>query len=259
MKIHFFGCSFTEGGGLDNFDYYNYNTGKNYNINDNIEEQFKEIAEYKKEHRYSNIVGKLLNVETKNYAIGCNSNHGIFNKVFEIVNHIDTTNDDIFIVQTSFYSRKFYWYEPTQEFLSVNASEKWEWPYRNMDIWMPLHELHNLNLKYTHNEQYELDKVLMNIEIFNAYFKQKGIKIFWTPWPDLTLEPYPTKIFEINKKLVEKFPNIIFYDGGCMGKYVGDNGLQIRDDFKESNDSHKSLKGHEMIAKKIVEFLKDKI
>ena len=34
MKIHFFGCSFTDGGGLDDFDYYNYNTGKNYNIND---------------------------------------------------------------------------------------------------------------------------------------------------------------------------------------------------------------------------------
>ena len=36
--IHFFGCSFTEGGGLDNFDYYNYNTGLNYNIDNNINE-----------------------------------------------------------------------------------------------------------------------------------------------------------------------------------------------------------------------------
>lgn len=259
MKIHFFGCSFTEGGGLDDFDYYNYNTGKNYNIDDNKREEHEAVRLYKEEHRYSNVVGKLLNVETENYAIGCNSNDGILKKIYEVVNDSKTSQDDIFFVQTSFYSRKFYWYEPTEEFVSVNASQKWEWPFRNMDIWMPLYDLHNLNLKYAHNEQYELDKLLINIELYNAYFKEKGIKIFWTPWPDLTLEPYPTKIAEINKNLQEKIPNIMFFDGGCMGRYIGENKLQIRDEFKQSMDAHKSLEGHRIIGEKIAEFLKEKI
>jgi hypothetical protein len=259
MKIHFFGCSFTDGGGLDDFDYYNYNTGKNYNINDDKREEHEMVRLYKEEHRYSNIVGKLLNIEIENYAFGCNSNEAILKKVFEIVNDSKTSKDDIFFVQISFLSRKFYWYEPTEEFLSINAAGTADWPFRNREIMMPLHQLHNLNLKYTHNEQYELDKLLMNIELYNAYFKEKGIKIFWTTWPDLTLEEWPTIIFEINEKLIEKFPNILMYDGGCMGRYVCDNKLQIKDDYKESNDQHKSLKGHQEIAKKIVEFLKEKI
>jgi hypothetical protein len=259
MKIHFFGCSFTEGGGLDDFDYYNYNNATNYNPNDNIRDQFEEIAEYKRNNRYSNIVGNLLNIETENHAFGCNSNEAILKKVFEVVNDSNTSKDDIFFVQTTFYSRKFYWYEPTKEFLSVNAAESSAWPFRNMEIMMPLHELHNLNLQYTHNEQYELDKLLINIELYNAYFKEKGIKIFWTPWNDLTLEPWTEVIFEINKKLIKKYPNMMMYDGGCMGRYVVDNKLQIRDDYKESNDQHKSLKGHKMVGTKIAKFLKEKI
>lgn len=259
MKLHFFGCSFTEGGGLDNFDYYHHNTGIKYNIEDNIREQHEEVREYKEKNRYSSIVGDILGLEVKNYAIGCNSNEGILKKLFEIVTNTETSNDDIFIVQTSFYSRKFYWYEPTSEFLSVNATQPGDWPYRNMDIWMPLHQLHNLNLSYCHNEEYEISKLFMNMELFNSYFKEKNIKLFWTPWPDLTLEPFPLKIDKINQELLKSIPNIIFYDGKSMGRYITDNELQIKDDFKESVDSHKSLKGHNIIGTKIADYLKNKL
>ena len=259
MKINFFGCSFTEGGGLDNFDYYNYNTGINYNIDDNFREQHEEVRLFKEDNRYSNIVGKMMGIQTSNYAIGCNSNEGILKKLFEALNDSDTNKNDIFIVQTSFYSRKFYWYEATEEFLSVNASEKGDWPYRNMEVWMPLHQLHNLNIKYAHNEQYEIDKLITNMQVYNSYFKENGIKIFWTPWPDLTLEKFPSKIDKFNNNLLEIIPNIIFYDDKSMGRYITDNDLQIRNHFKESTDSHKSLKGHQIIGEKIAEYLKNKI
>jgi hypothetical protein len=259
MRLHFFGCSFTEGGGLDNFDYYNYNTNKNYNINDNIKEQHEEVASYKKEHRYSNIVGNLLNKESKNYAIGCNSNEAILKKVFEVVNDLNTSKDDIFIIQTTFYSRKFYWYEPILEFLSVNATEMWEWPYRDKKEWMPLHQLHNLNLKYTHNEEYEINKLLMNMELYNSYFDKKGIKIFWVPWRELTFNVGEMEKFEIHKKLLKTIPNIIFFDNKSMEKYIETNKLSIKDEFKNSSDKHKSIKGHQIIARKLIEFLKEKI
>lgn len=259
MKIHFFGCSFTEGGGLDNFDYYNYNTGKNYDISNNIREENEEVRLFKEANRYSTLVGNILGLETTNYAIGCNSNEGILKSIFEASNDSNTTKDDIFVIQTSFYSRKFYWYEPFEEFLSVNALEKTDWPYRNKEEWMPLHQLHNLNVKYAHNEQYEIDKLISNMQIYNSYFKEKGIKVFWTPWPDLTLEPFPTEIDKFNSDLLKTIPNIIFYDGKSMGRYISDNKLQIRDDLKKSNDSHKSLKGHEIIANLISQYLKTKI
>lgn len=259
MKIHFFGCSFTEGGGLDNFDYYNYNTGKNYDINNNIREEHEEVSMFKQFHRYSTLVGNMLGLQTNNYAIGCNSNEGILKSVFEVLSDSTTTKDDVFIVQTSFYNRKFYWYEPVEEFLSVNALDLGAWPYRNKEEWVALHKLHNLNLMYAHNEQYEIDKLLANMQLYNSYFKEKGVKVFWTPWPDLTLEPFPSKIDKINEELLKTIPNIIFYDGKSMGRYITDNSLQIRNDFKQSIDSHKSLKGHRIIAEKIVDYLNNKI
>lgn len=262
MKIHFFGCSFTEGGGLDDFDYYNFLTGKNYNINDNIRDQFEELRMFKEENRYSTIVGKILGLEVENYAFGCNSNEGILKKVFEVLNDVETNKNDIFIIQPSFFSRKFYWYEPFQEFLSVNALNPSDWPYRNMEEWMPLHQLHNLNVKYCHNEEYELSKLLVNMELYNAYFREKNIKLFWTPWLDLSMERLHIKLNENNKLLTKKYGNIIFYGESkqlSMGRYIGDNWLQIRDHFKESMDSHKSIKGHQMVGKQIADYLKDKI
>ena len=259
MTIHFFGCSFTEGGGLDNFDYYNFITGKNYNVNDNISEQAEEIRIHKESNRYSAIVGNILNVETKNYAFGANSNEAILKKLFEVVNESTTKSDDIFIVQPSFYARKFYWYEPFQQFFSVNASEVGDWPYRNRDEWMPLHQLHNLNLKYCHNEEYEFNKFLNNMELYNSYFKEKNVKLFWAPWADLSLNTFPEKLDIDNITHLKKYKNIILYENKSMGRYICDNKLLITDVFKQSNDTHKSLEGHRLIGNKIAEYLKDKL
>ena len=259
MKLHFFGCSFTEGGGLDNFDYYNFITGKNYNINYNVQSEEEEIRMYKEENRYSSVVGNILGLEVKNYAKGANSNESILKSLFEVVNDEYTKEGDFFIVQPSFYARKFYWYEPTQEFVSVNASLTGDWPYRNREEWMPLHQLHNLNLTYCHNEEYEFSKLLNNMELYNSYFKEKNMKLFWTPWADLSNHTFPDILDADNIRHLEKYKNIILYENKSMGRYISDNGLLITDKFKQSNDTHKSVEGHRIIGEKIAEYLKEKL
>lgn len=260
MKINFFGCSFTEGGGLNNFDYFNYNTGKNFDINNNILEENIEVNQFKNEHRYSTIVGNLMNIDVENYAIGCNSNEGILKNIIDVINDKNTKNEDIFIIQTTFLARKFYWYEPIEEFISVNASNVFDWPFRNKKEYMPLHELHNLNLKYCHNEEYEAKKLIQNIKIYNSYFKELGIKIFWMPWCDLTTETNKDKILEFNKNIVKEIPNIfLFQNTMCMGEFVSSNKLLIKDKFIKSNDNHKSIEGHKLVAEKLVEYLKNNI
>lgn len=259
MKINFFGCSFTEGGGLNNFEYYNFLNNTNYNINDNIKEQYEEITLFKEENRYSNIVGKILEVETKNYAEGCNSNEGILKKLIEISDSETTNVGDVFVVQTSFFSRKFYWYEPFNDFISVNALSPEDWPFRNKEEWMPLHQLHNLNVTYCHNEEYEIQKLLKNMEIYNSYFKEKKLKLFWIPWNDMTTEQKTEELNEYNRKTLEKIPNIIYFDDMSMGRYCNKNALLLKHHFKKSNDSHKSVIGHKIIAEKISEYLKNKL
>jgi len=84
MRLNFFGCSFTEGGGLDNIDYYNLkNNTKLARAN---EEDWETITKWKEDNRYSNIISNILECEIRNFAEGCNSNENIFNKVFEIIN-----------------------------------------------------------------------------------------------------------------------------------------------------------------------------
>lgn len=259
MKMHFFGCSFTEGGGLDNFDYYNFVTGKNYNINDNVQKEHIEVQMHKEENRYSSVVGNILGLEVKNYAVGANSNEAILKKLFEIVNDKSTKQNDIFIVQPSFYSRKFYWYEPTNEFLSINSLKKSDWPYRDKQEYMPLNELHNLNIAYCHNEEYEFFKFLNNMELYNSYFKEKNIKLFWTPWLDLSIKNLHSELDIDNIEYSNKYKNVIFYENKSMGRYICDNNLLICNTSAKVNDFHKSIEGHQLIGEKITEYLKEKL
>jgi len=259
MKINFFGCSFTEGSGLNNIEYYNFLTGKNINKNNPSDKDIEETIKFKYENRYSKVVESILNIQTYNYAIGCNSNEGIFKNIIDVLN-LETTNvGDVFVIQTSFFSRKFYWYEPFNIFISINTLSADDSPFRNKKEWMPLHELHNLNIQYCHNEQYEIDKLIQNIKIYNAYFESLGMKIFWIPWPDLSLETNDIILNEYNYNMVKEIPNLVYFDNMSMGRYCSENKLLIFNDYDKVQDSHKSLKGHIVIGEMIAEYLKNKL
>jgi hypothetical protein len=255
MKIHFFGCSFTEGGGLDNLEYYNSKT--NSNLKDYNSPNSDILRNYKEANRYSKIVGDLLGVETKNYAVGCNSNENILNKAFEVVNGNTITDNDVFIIQTSISSRKHFWYEPTNEFYSINTLDFSGWPYSSEESMKPLNTLYNLYYQYCYNEEYEVKKLLNQIDLFNSYFKEKNIKLFWLPWPELTPSIIMEEIVEFNKNIEDK--NIILFDGFAMGTFASNKKLLICDEFKNITDRHKSTIGHKTIANKIVEFLKERL
>jgi hypothetical protein len=229
MRINFFGCSFTEGGGLDNLEYYNIKTNsklKDYSApNSNI------LCEYKEANRYSKIVGNLLNCESNNYAFGCNSNENIINKLYEVIKFNKVEKDDVFVVQTTIFSRKHFWYEPTNEFYSVNTIDFTGWPYQEKEIMKPLN--------------------------INAWFREMGLKIFWIPWADLNMNGDWDILKEKNKEL--KKQNFIFFDDLAMGTYIDGNKYRICDEFESLTDRHKSTKGHKFVAEKIVEFLKEKL
>ena len=253
MIINFFGCSFTEGGGLDNIEYYNFKT--NSNLEDYTLKNTHFLKKFKEKYRYSNVVGELIGCKTRNFAIGCNSNENILNKLFEIVNSNETKKGDIFIVQTTIFSRRHIWYEPTETFYSVNTLEMSGWPYQNKEEMKKLNELYNLYFSYSHNEQYEMDKLLMYIDLFNAYCKEKGLKLFWMPWADLVIGDNNTKK-NFYSKFIEK--NFILFNELSMGSFINSNELRIKDELKTLLDNHKTVDGHKIVAERIVEFLKQK-
>ena len=255
MKIHFFGCSFTEGSGLDRLEYYNNKT--NSNILDYSKNNQELLQKFKQEHRYTNVVKQLMNCEVNNYAIGCNSNENILNKLFEILNCKDISSEDVFIVQLSIFSRKYVWYEPTSTFYNVNGLDITSYPYDGKNEMIPLKNFYELNMKYSHNEEYEINKILMYIDLFNSYCKEKNIKIFWMPWPEMSTKLNFDDFYQINKKLKNK--NLIFFKNLSMGTFITYKNYTIKDEYSDINDGHMSLEGHKLIVNMIVDILNEKL
>ena len=146
MKIGFFGCSFTEGGGL-NSPVFNEYAIKNNLIPKEYEGEYEKT---RKGFRYSTLIGKNLNCEVENFGKGRSSNEYIFNQLYE---HHEKF--DICIVQLTIYSRRYQWDEHKEKFEHIN------------DI-----DTYTLN---RFNREYARDQVSMMINLFDSLDK----KIYW--------------------------------------------------------------------------------
>jgi len=69
MRLNFFGCSFTEGGGLDNIEYYNLKNNSSLSRAD--DGAWETITKWKEDNRYSNIVSDILGCEIKKRYLHC--------------------------------------------------------------------------------------------------------------------------------------------------------------------------------------------
>ena len=146
MKIGFFGCSFTEGGGL-NSPVFNEYAIKNNLIPKEFEGEYEKT---RKGFRYSTLIGKDLNCEVENFGKGSSSNEYIFNQLYE--HH---KKFDICVVQLTIYSRRYQWDEHKEKFEHIN-------------------DIDNFTLN-RFNREYARDQVSMMINLFDSLDK----KIYW--------------------------------------------------------------------------------
>ena len=146
MKIGFFGCSFTEGGGL-NWPVFNEYAIKNKLISNEYKENYEKTQN---DFRYSTLIGKDLNCEVENFGKGRSSNEYIFNQLYE---HHEKF--DICVVQLTIYSRRYQWDEHKEKFEHIN-------------------DIDNFTLN-RFNREYARDQVSMMINLFDSLDK----KIYW--------------------------------------------------------------------------------
>ena len=146
MKIGFFGCSFTEGGGL-NSPVFNEYAIKNKLISNEYKENYEKTQN---DFRYSTLIGKDLNCEVENFGKGRSSNEYIFNQLYK--HH---KKFDICVVQLTIYSRRYQWDEHKEKFEHIN-------------------DIDNFTLN-RFNREYARDQVSMMINLFDSLDK----KIYW--------------------------------------------------------------------------------
>lgn len=252
--IKFFGCSFTEGGGLNNIDYYNYiespETPLTYWPIDSTPEERVEILKfldsYKETHRFTSILSNSLNTPILNLAKSQSSNDYILEKLFK---EIDENSNDIYFVILSIPHRRYWYYEVDKQKHNLNMLEFSANPFDSRESHKPLYNHFMSYLEYIYDLKTEVDSLVRNIKLYDRFAKSKGSKIVWSGW-DFGDDDLELEFIKSNAE------NYLLFDGVSLKQFCIKKGLQIE---SETNglipDNHISKNGNIVVAEKIKEYI----
>jgi len=251
MKIQFYGCSYSDGGGMDTKEYYDYIRNEEW-----VKEYPKETLfdrdgfdnDFKDYFRYSDVIKRELNCEIKNHSCTGNNNQHIFDT---LMNELENNIGDIHIVQWSHFWRQKLWYEKTKKFYRLSGfqqdtvafEENTDFDYECKDI----HNIFNQWLEHHFNEEYEIQKVVNYTKLLTSYSDNKNIPIYF-----ITFDILPYK----NEKFID-FHNKLNLNGLSNYCNVKGTNYTIRTYTKDKiMDGHLSHVGNKMVAEKIINKLK---
>jgi hypothetical protein len=239
------GCSFTEGGGLDNPNIYKFlnkiTDGVDYSWPNEIPMQFK------KENNYIAYLAKILNCEYINLSESMSSNDLIFQKTYDYFKKENLSDRNIlFIGQITLFSRQHVYYDYTKEFKKLNKIEFSEPPFENKEKYKPLHEYYTNYLSFVYNEDIALKNIERNIDLYTNWLIQKNIYPLWLS-------------YDGNSSQFEDNDNFIKFEGENLGAYAKKNKLRLADIPNcPENDLHLSMEGHNIVANMIYKKLINK-
>ncbi len=252
--IKFFGCSFTEGGGLNNIDYYNYIESPTplltYWPEGSTPEERVEIIKfldsYKENNRFTSILSNSLNVDIINLAKSQASNDYIFENLF---NEITSNKNDVYFVILSLIHRRYWYYEVDKERHNLNMIDFNGTPFDNRESHRTLYNHFKNYLEYIFDLQTEMNSMSRYIQLFDSFAKSKGSKIIWSGWDFGDDETH----LETISKSAE---NTLLFDGLSLKHFCIKEGLQIEAETNGSvPDNHISKHGNIIVAKKIEEYI----
>ena len=156
--ILFNGCSFTEGGGLENVDILNQ---YGYSLNT----QYPQHFDIRNELRFSAILSKKFNCRKVNLSESCNSNENIFKTTFDYVHETDLKKykNKIAIIQLTMPQRKTIFWNGIK--YNLNSALFSDSPYNDNPKFKPLFDYYSNFVLNIFDEEYQ-SKIDKNHEIF---------------------------------------------------------------------------------------------
>jgi hypothetical protein len=244
MKIQFYGCSYSDGGGMDTKEFYDYVKNEDwiseYPIKTPFDYSHNFNINFKNYFRFSDIIKRELNCEIINHACTGNNNQHIFDTLF---NQLENNIGDIHVVQWSHFHRQKLWYEKNQKFYRLSGFEKDAVAFEensDIDVYGDITNFHNQWIEHHFNEEYEKRKVVNYTKLLTSYSNDKNIPIYFITWDMLSYRN-------------EKFIN--FDDKLNLNKLNTLNTIQKYTKNKIM-DGHLSHVGNKMVAQKIINKLK---
>ena len=231
-----FGCSFTEGGGLDNPNVYKFIN----NINDDsIGFLHPDTLSFKKNNNFIVYLAELFGCGFINTAESMSSNDLIFRKIYKYFSKPNPNKRILMVGQMTMFTRQHVYYDFTKEFIKLNRTEFSEPPFLGNYAYKPLHEYYTNYLSYIYNEDDTVNNLMKNVELYDVWLKSKGIDTMW-----LSYDGNPTQFVDTN--------NFIKFDGDNLGAWTGKNNMRIMDIPNcPVPDPHLSLEGHREVANRI--------
>lgn len=253
-EIQFYGCSYSDGGGMDTNQFYDWFKNEKW-VNEYPKENRFEIdgfdIEFKNYFRFSNIIERKTNYQINNNSCTGNNNQNIFDV---LINNLEHNKGDIHVVQWSHFHRQKLWYEPNRKYYRLSGFEKDAVGFEgsgDKDEYGELTDFHNQWLKNHFNEEYERSKVINYTKLLTAYSNEKDIPIYFITWDYL---PYK------NEKFIDFSDDL---NENPLGHYVGiqydlygkEYTIEQRTNY-DILDGHLSYEGNLMVAEKIINRLK---
>lgn len=223
-----FGCSFTEGGGLNSPSHHFY-------LNSNYTNNTEFLNWYMTENSYPAQLANLMDCSYENFGISRGANELIFKMLYE--NTKNTSSDVLITVQTSILSRILLYSLDTDKFETVNGLEH--------NPSQSITDYYEMYVKYFFNRNIEYQKLLQSIEVYTEYFKNRNVDIVWI-------------IGESDNGFVKTSKYIVSFENKDLHNYADNYKLRLRHlPNYPTDDSHFSENGNKIIAEKILEHLKE--
>jgi hypothetical protein len=236
-----FGCSFLDGGGLDNPQIY-----KKLNKVDSIL-GLGNSTEFKHKNNFISYLAKLLNSEYTKVATAGSSNELIFENIFNYFNNKKIDKKILMVGQISIFSRIHVYYEKTKEFKKLNQLDFNSPPFNGQDKYKELYQYYETYLKYIYNSDVVYNKIVRDITIYTNWLESMGIDCIWLSYDGESKHFLETK-------------NFIKFNGNNLSEWLENNKLRLCDITElETDDLHISIQGHKEIAERIYTHLKNNL
>lgn len=229
-KILSFGCSFTEGGGLNSPAYHNYLQGITRKGDNDVKPEY---IEYMNANAYPAQLAKILDCEFENYGTSRSSNGLIFKKLYERTSDIQDGTNTLVTIQTTLLSRIMLYLDKEDEFITMN----------NFDgLPNSVAKYYETYLREFFNRSVEFKKLIQNIDVYTAYLRSKNFDVVWMMYETVDS--------------VSESSTMLSFDGRNLSEFIGENKLRLADlpDFPV-NDTHFSVEGNGVVAERIVKHL----
>jgi hypothetical protein len=232
-----FGCSFTEGGGLDNPNVYKFIN----NINDDsVGFLHPDTIDFKNNNNFITYISELLKCDYINLGESMASNELIFQKIYDYFKTTNIANKKILLIgQLTMFTRQNVYYDYVKKFFKLNRTEFSEPPFYGSPEFKPLHDYYTNYLSFIYNEDSTIINLEKNIELYDSWLNQKKIDTIWLS-------------YDGNSNQFDESYRFIKFDGDNLGAWAEKNKMRIMDIPQcPVADPHLNLDGHMEVAKRI--------